>query len=467
MVAFGCVPRAPVICVASQAPLRSLELIGPRPRVLVIDATNVLSRASADSKRLRHAGGHSLQTSFEDWLAFLQAAAAPDLAVAVFDDPSTQRRARQSVDPSYLERRRRKQGQGATQPGAASAAKGRDKLVPLARAVETRGGVCLTAGDGLEADDVIGAACAYLAEAIPSCSLVIASGDADMQQHMRQDRVSWLQLLPLPTAAAPAGAALLRAEDFQRQFSFPPAAYPDYLALVGKKEASVGGVGTGAATAAKLLARFGSIGGIAAAAQSGALKGWGRGVEAAFSPGSPTLEKAKRSLRVFAGAGAVDSLGEADRRALASVQGRLLAASGGAAAAGEEALAWHHPLHAARWRSAAQFVERLAAAAAREGVECAVKATSEGGLPIDGVIGSQAVMLCCECDFEPGAAAPLAAAHSAKILIDDVLRRESESRSSDGGKAIAPLLNGAVRHHLGLLRRAGVRPALVPWWQVP
>jgi hypothetical protein len=56
--------------------------------VLVLDATNILSRAAADAKRWAGTPGVSVRSCFEDWLVFLAAAAgtAPAL-VAVFDNP--------------------------------------------------------------------------------------------------------------------------------------------------------------------------------------------------------------------------------------------------------------------------------------------------------------------------------------------------------------------------------------------
>lgn len=70
------------------------------------------------------------------------------------------------------------------------------------------------------------------AEVAPAASVAIASGDSDMQS-LLSPSVSWLQLLPLATAACPLGVQPVTAADFQRQYQFPPAAYSDYLALTG------------------------------------------------------------------------------------------------------------------------------------------------------------------------------------------------------------------------------------------
>jgi hypothetical protein len=42
---------------------------------------------------------------------------------------------------------------------------------------------------------------------------------------------------------------------FEREMGFSPAAYPDFLALTGKKEASIAGVGLSAKLAKTLLAK--------------------------------------------------------------------------------------------------------------------------------------------------------------------------------------------------------------------
>lgn len=42
---------------------------------------------------------------------------------------------------------------------------------------------------------------------------------------------------------------------FEREMGFSPAAYPDFLALTGKKEASIPGVGVSAKLAKTLLAK--------------------------------------------------------------------------------------------------------------------------------------------------------------------------------------------------------------------
>ena len=59
------------------------------PDVLVLDATNILSRAAIDAKRCSDVPEVSIRRCFEAWVDFLIAATAPHLLViAVFDNPA-------------------------------------------------------------------------------------------------------------------------------------------------------------------------------------------------------------------------------------------------------------------------------------------------------------------------------------------------------------------------------------------
>jgi hypothetical protein len=58
--------------------------------ILLLDATNILSRAAIDAKRFSNVPkGVSIRYCFEAWVHFLIAATTPTLMViAVFDDPA-------------------------------------------------------------------------------------------------------------------------------------------------------------------------------------------------------------------------------------------------------------------------------------------------------------------------------------------------------------------------------------------
>lgn len=62
-------------------------------------------------------------------------------------------------------------------------------------------------------------------------------------------------MLQVASAQHPSGLMLHSAAAFEREMGFSPAAYPDFLALTGKKEASIPGVGVSAKLAKTLLAK--------------------------------------------------------------------------------------------------------------------------------------------------------------------------------------------------------------------
>jgi hypothetical protein len=58
------------------------------PDVLLLDATNILSKAKADSSRWRgHRDGPSLKRCFQAWIDFLHTSTAGVPIIAVFDSP--------------------------------------------------------------------------------------------------------------------------------------------------------------------------------------------------------------------------------------------------------------------------------------------------------------------------------------------------------------------------------------------
>jgi hypothetical protein len=264
--------------------------------VLLVDATNVLARAHNDLRSGHRLPGESAAGSFADWLRFLRAVSQPQLMVAVFDVPQSKRtkqqQQREQLAPEYLQRRKRRLQQAAPTPAAAARAgsgghngagplqPGGDPLRPFKRQVEQQGGVCLDAAAGWEADDGLAAACLAVQQHCPAASVLVASGDGDMQQlltpqvsaEQRQWRevggppwhatmakcvrlvralsyallrtlrraalwcdaqVSWLRLHNQPTLACPLAADLVSAAAFQQQHGFPPTAYADWLAFCG------------------------------------------------------------------------------------------------------------------------------------------------------------------------------------------------------------------------------------------
>lgn len=395
--------------------------------------------------------------------------------------------------------------------------------------------------------------------------MVVASGDSDMQQ-LLSPRVSWLHLAQAPSLQHPLGLELVTAEAFERQHGFPPAAYPEWLAFVGgrsggwgkeswcqqrcrkggpalqaelpdsptnpattmalrwmlplagKRDASIGGAGTGATTAAKLLRRYGSIAGIEAAAERGELAGWSAAAQRLFggagNEGAALRQRLHRSRRLFTINRSPEVLGEqacqdilSRAAAAAAARGRAgaPAAAGGPAAAGSATagraqsssssagceppstaassadsavaeLAWQHPLHASRWRHNHQHVGRLAAELQRQGAVVEPRAVTRAGLPVDLLVqtgraalggsgdGPVAVLLAAPCDFQQAGRAgfeELATAAAAVGVWPDLAGAAGQSG------ALARRLTGAVQQHVRLLRKEGLEVVCVPWWLVP
>ncbi len=110
---------------------------------------------------------------------------------------------------------------------------------------------------GIEADDAIGTLAR--AAAASGHRVLISTGDKDLAQLVTAD-VTLINTMAKPPER-------LDIEGVKAKFGVPPERIVDYLSLVGDKVDNVPGVpGVGPVTAAKLLAEFGSMDGIVAAA---------------------------------------------------------------------------------------------------------------------------------------------------------------------------------------------------------
>ncbi|GLC35347.1 hypothetical protein PLESTB_000574500 [Pleodorina starrii] len=216
----------------------------------------------------------------------------------------------------------------------------------------------------------------------------------------------------------------------------PPAAHADYLALVGKPEAGVPGVGVSNRTARKLLTRYGSVEGVVQAYEAGALDGALRPV-AGGGGGGAGASAVEPALPGGGGGGtAVDSYPPAVRQALRNIRvtrmrvdlesvpwervrdyqhrrrrhrpSAAVAAAAAAAAAGQQgveagagagaagpssSLAAHdfllphlHPHDQLHATSAAPFTAQLAGALRRRGLTCRTSVVDEQGLLVDIVV---------------------------------------------------------------------------------
>ena len=247
-------------------------------------------------------------------------------------------------------------------------------------------------------------------------------------------------------------------------------------------------MGVGAA-AGRLLKRYGSIDGAAAAAARGELSGWSPAVQQLFSdPGK--LQALQRNQGVFRLKAEPALLGGEQRSELEAAL-RQHTAAGTDSPAGPQGphwqldaarLAWQHPLHAGRWSFVGQHAQQLAAQLALQGREHSVAAVTSGGLPVDilapsgghpaqqgsssgggdggGGSGAVAIIVCGVGDFKASA---VPAAKQACPAGEPALPATPEA-AGRRNKALAPHLNSAVRHHLGLLKKAGLQIVCVPWW---
>ncbi len=137
-----------------------------------------------------------------------------------------------------------------------------EKQVPWVKRLTVALGLPVVEQQGVEADDLIGAAALRLMQAGQTATIV--SADKDLGQVV-QPGIS--QLLPPPTANPRLGWRLLDAEGVKKKFGVPPEKIPDYLALVGDTSDNIPGLqGVGPKTAAKWILEYGDLEGIIAQA---------------------------------------------------------------------------------------------------------------------------------------------------------------------------------------------------------
>lgn len=274
------------------------------------------------------------------------------------------------------------------------------------------GGIAIVSEQGYEADECIGAVVGTLqqVQGQPRPMIVIASGDKDMQ-HFLETNVMWMDVV---AAAAPAGnskvAALLHdASSFTSRYGFPPSAYADYLALVGKKEASIGGVGIGASSAKKLLKRFQSL---EAAVEAVHVKKQGKGysssIVGALTPGTEQYEniliRNKEIFRVERDPEMV--LTEKQRSEIVRYYDtHAVGIRTGVQLPRREEEWKYHPYHAIRWHCIGETVQYLKSSIEVRGALWGVEAETD--IPVDILVKSASgtligVMVCGPCDLKVG-----------------------------------------------------------------
>ena len=122
---------------------------------------------------------------------------------------------------------------------------------PLAERITAALGLTVWPMDEFEADDAIATAAVRFASAPEVEQVVMCSPDKDLAQVAADDRIVMLDRRK---------NAITDAAGVVAKFGVPPAAIPDYLALVGDAADGIPGIPRwGARSAAAVLARYGSI----------------------------------------------------------------------------------------------------------------------------------------------------------------------------------------------------------------
>lgn len=240
----------------------------------------------------------------------------------------------------------------------------------------------------------------------------------------------------------------------------------------------------GARTAAKLLARYGSLEGVLAAAAAGQLKGWGpavqqflagsgnsKGGSSSSADGGISSQREallRRNMRLFA-ANSDPSVVEPRgmQQLLAALERLGPAESAGAAAAEQRTwessscrppeLAWLQPMFARRWRHLLQLAADAAQSSSNNDAWLPGQQATPQGLAVDELRGPEAdqagssgtaVFYVCPIDVAAGGwNKALSAASTAP-------------QGGDLTAALMPLLSGPMRHHVRLVQRAGFRVEL-------
>lgn len=268
---------------------------------LVVDATHLVHR----SRRASDTRSHVM-----DWLHLLQNTACAGHVVSVFDSKHGGNRRRRTNHSGYK-----------AKANVRSSSFGKAWETARAAALEIPNSSVVVAPEDWEADDVIACMCRDFCpggnEWYGASSLYVASADSDMQQVLRPE-ITWIQLQTRPTKSSPHCITTVTYEDFVQQFGFSPNLYPDYLALKGKPDINVSGVGVGAKGARKLIRAYGGVADVFDAAAEGKIKGWGSHVRAALTR-EGAREQAMHNLSLFAaGEGLEGGLMLASREAISS-----------------------------------------------------------------------------------------------------------------------------------------------------
>jgi len=274
--------------------------------VLIFDGTYLDIRSKQRSRN-----DHTVTRAgmFATWLRGLLAEAQPSLAYVVFDSgkPGKGDTARRMLSPEYNRRRetREMRRREREQPGShdlgydsagvaktpsqddapcdeeghtsgANAQKHpREVSVSIARSLDVQP---VIAPEDVEADDCINSLACTFARSFNSelgraPRVLVVSGDTDMR-HVLFPNTAWLCLNPRISKHDPKGRTLVTRQDFLEQYGFGPEQYADYLAIRGRADKGIKGIGISENVARGLIRRHGDLRGIDVAIENGKIGGW-------------------------------------------------------------------------------------------------------------------------------------------------------------------------------------------------
>ncbi len=211
-------------------------------QLILVDGSSYLYRAFHALPELRNTAGEDTGAirGVLSMLRRLLDEHAPTHFAVVFDAPG--KTFRDELYPAYK----------ANRPGMPDALRG--QVQPLKDMIVAMG-LPLIEEPGVEADDVIGTL-TRRAEAA-GWDVLISTGDKDLAQ-LVNERVTLLNTM---------SGVRMDTSGVQEKFGVPPAAFVDYLALVGDSSDNIPGIpGVGPKTAAKWLAAYGDLDSLVAAA---------------------------------------------------------------------------------------------------------------------------------------------------------------------------------------------------------
>lgn len=394
------------------------------------------------------------------------------------------------LNPSYQKRRRQQLPNNPPSQKATSTA--HHQFSPT---IQNLGGISFEAPIGYEADDLITALCTHLVDTTtPDTSITIASGDGDMQQNINE-RIQWLKILDLPTAASPAGVELATHASFLEQYKFQPSLYGQYLALTGKKEAGIGGIGISSSSAAQLLKTFGGIDKAMEAAEQGRMKGWAPKVVAALTS-TDKIAQLKKNMKILGGgrdlrdSTAKNILEPAMRKVIDNAVSTRLTNEKNQPTeeisdCSASSIAWLLPMHVQRWRQCESSIRHIADYLQKQGHDVVLKTSTSSGLPVDILLAKKKLALfVCQINKKKSISSSIRAAKemsSSKsdtttenihdddgmyslagqlTQLSDVLNN-TDTGDNTSNKAAVKQVSNAMQHHINLVKRSGLKPFVI------